>query len=166
MSIKRIVLIALLSAVLFVQETILSFLPNIQLTFLLLIIYTKTVGFKNTIVIIFIHSFLDNLINGSFIPQIIIPMLLGYLIIPITLGIYFKNVKKPLILALFSVLFSIWYSFMFVLVNVLFLEVKISAYIIGDLPFTLILICCNFLVVLWLYSPLIKPFKILINKYY
>jgi len=39
MSVKRLVIISILTAILFVQEQILSFIPNIQLTFLLIILF-------------------------------------------------------------------------------------------------------------------------------
>ena len=46
MRVKEIVILALLTTILIVQEQILAILPNIQLTFLLIFLYTKVLGFK------------------------------------------------------------------------------------------------------------------------
>ena len=54
MSVKRLVRIAILAAVLFVQEFALSFIPNVQLTVFLLVLYSKVFGLKKTCIIILI----------------------------------------------------------------------------------------------------------------
>ena len=87
--IKDIVLTSILVAILFVQEQILSFLPNIQLTILLIVLFTKTVGFKKTAVIVIIHTLLDSIFMGSFSIMYFIPMLLGWLTIPVLLKTVF-----------------------------------------------------------------------------
>lgn len=166
MNIKKTVIIAILSSILFVQEQLLSFIPNIQFTFLLLVVYSKVLGLKPTICIILIHVLLDNLIVGTMTPLIMVPMLIGYLMVPITLEVFFKNVKLPPFLALFGILFACFYSFCFVITNLLFLDINIATYIIADIPFTVILAGCNFLTILWVYDPLSKVLTKLINAYY
>ena len=66
MSVKRIVRIAILASILFVQEFALSFIPNIQLTQCLIAIYYYSLGLVDTLFIVTIHVFLDNLTMGSF----------------------------------------------------------------------------------------------------
>ncbi len=160
MNIRKIVIIALLASILFVQEQILAFLPNIQLTIMLVLLYSKTLKFKEVTLILIIHVCLDNLINGSFIPLIMIPMFMGYLFIPIITNLFLKNAKSPLILASFGIIFAIIYSFMFMVTNVIVLDINLFAYLISDIPFTLLLIVSSFLSILWLY-PVLK--KILDN---
>ena len=81
--IKQITIIAAFSAILFVQEEVLTFLPNVQLTVFLLILYSKVLGFKNTTIIVCIHTLLDNIVMGS-LNIIFFPfMLIGWLLIPI-----------------------------------------------------------------------------------
>ena len=58
-SFKDIVFIAACISIVFVQEQILSFLPNIQLTVLLLVLFSKKLGFIKTTIFVFIHSLLD-----------------------------------------------------------------------------------------------------------
>ena len=48
---KDLTIIAVFSAILFVQELSLSFIPNIQLTVFLLVLYSKVFGLKKTCII-------------------------------------------------------------------------------------------------------------------
>ena len=65
LSAKDIAVIAILAVVLFIQEEVLTFLPNVQLTVFLIVLYTKKLGFKKTTIIILIHVILDNLVMGA-----------------------------------------------------------------------------------------------------
>ena len=64
--VKDITIIAVFAAILFIQEQALSFLPNIQLTVFLLVLYSKVFKLWKVLVMIFIHVLLDNLFMGSF----------------------------------------------------------------------------------------------------
>ena len=88
--IKEITLYSVLTSILFVQEQLLAFLPNVQLTFFLIILYSKVLKLRGSILIVVLHVILDNLLNGSFTPIIVIPMLLGYISIPLIINIFFK----------------------------------------------------------------------------
>ena len=91
MSIKRLVRIAIFAAVLFVQEYILSFIPNVQLTQCLIAVYYYTFGLFDTIIIIIIHVFLDNLIMGSFNIIYTPAMFIGWTTLPLLLHLFRKN---------------------------------------------------------------------------
>ena len=65
MSVKRLVRIAIFAAIMFVQEFALSFIPNVQLTVFLLVLYSKVFGLKKTCIIILIHTILDNHKKGK-----------------------------------------------------------------------------------------------------
>ena len=163
--IKEITLYSVLTSILFVQEQLLAFLPNIQLTFFLIILYSKVLKLRGSILIVILHVVLDNLLNGSFTPIIVIPMLLGYIQIPLIINLLLKNVKKPLILASYSVLVTIIYSILFLIANWLILPINIVSYIIADIPFTLVMCVCNFIVIFVLYTPLYKVLNNLLIKY-
>ena len=60
MNTKRLVLLAFLSIILTVQEELLTFLPNIQLTVFLLVLYSKKLKCHETLLIITLHVLLDN----------------------------------------------------------------------------------------------------------
>lgn len=152
--VKDLVVISMMACILFVQEQILTPIPNVQLTFLLIICYQEVFGIKKSILIILIHVILDNLVMGSFNVIVILPMFLGYL-----LTIMFKSFYKGnniYMIGLIGILSSIIYALGFALFNVLFLEIKIVDYLIADIPFTLILCLSTFLSILWLYNPITK----------
>ena len=87
----ELILIALLSAILFIQEEILTIVPNVQLTIFLLILYSKKLGLKRTTIIIFIHVILDNFFVGSFNIIYNIFMFIGWEIIPLIINFFFKK---------------------------------------------------------------------------
>ena len=159
--IKDIVLTSILVAILFVQEQILSFLPNIQLTILLIVLFTKTVGFKKTTVIVIIHTLLDSIFMGSFSIMYFIPMLLGWLTIPVLLKTVFKKVESPIDLSLIGGLCALIYTLYFAIANTIISKSNLLMYLIADIPFTIILIVSSIVSIIWLYQPLYK----LMNKY-
>lgn len=153
--VKDITIIAILTAVLFIQEQLLTFLPNVQLTLFLIVLYSKTLGIKKTIIIVIIHTFLDNLIMGFnllYFPF----MLCGWLIIPTTLATIFKKVNSPIILAFLGIGYALVYSWVFLIAHVLITEVEFWAYLIADIYFEIILAASSFITILWLYEPLHK----------
>ena len=64
MSVKDIAMIGIMAAVLETSKIVLSFLPNIELVSLLIIVYTLNLGFKRTAIIILIFDFVETLIWG------------------------------------------------------------------------------------------------------
>ncbi len=155
-TIRDITIIAALAAILFVQEEVLTFLPNIQLTVLLIVLYSKCLGFSKTTAIIIIHVILDNLIMGSFNLFYMPFMLVGWLMIPLLLCTVFKKISSTIPLALLGILFSLLYSWMFIIPGVLITKVNLIAYLSSDIPFELLLSASSFLSILLLYEPLKK----------
>ncbi len=153
LEVKDLCVIAILSAIIFSLEQVLSFLPNIQLTIFLLVLYSKKLGLYKTSLIVVIHTILDNLIMGSFNIMFFPFMLLGWMIIPICLNTIFKKVESNISLAFLSVIFAITYASAFIIPNMIFLHIDIIPYITADLPFTGLLAASSFLSVLWLYNP-------------
>lgn len=164
MKTKDIILLALLTAILFIQEQILSFLPNIQLTVFLIILYSKVFKTKKTIVMVLIYVILDNLFMGSMSLLYTPAMLIGWLIIPITMGTIFKNVEKPLYLGLLGVMYSFIYSFLFIIPNMILTKISFAAYMISDIPFEIMLAGSSFITIIWLYEPLKKVLEKLTLK--
>ena len=95
--IKEISLIGILAGILFVLEQALVFLPNIQLTVFLIILYSKKLGFKRSIIIIILYVLLDNLVIGSFNIIFTPFMFIGWAIIPLTLCTVFKRIENNII---------------------------------------------------------------------
>ena len=160
-SVRDIVVISILTAILFVQEQVLAFLPNVQLTVFLIVLYSKTLGFKKTAIIVVLHILFD-MVLGGFNILYLLPMLVGWLSIPVLLSTIFKKTDSLIVLGLIGVLCSFIYSWSFVFIEVVVMKSNFTAYLIADLPFEVILACSSFLSIIWLYQPL----YILINKIY
>lgn len=156
---KEIVLIGIFSALLFTQEQLLASLPNIQLTIFLIILYSKCFGCKITLFIVFIHTLLDNFYMGSFNLVYFPFMLLGWSLIPICLHTIFKNIEDGTHLALCSILFSLLYSWIYIIPNSIYYGLNPIVYFISDIPFEIILCISSFITTLWLYEPCIKVLK-------
>ena len=154
-TIKNICQIALLTVILFVQEELLTVLPNIQLTFFLIILYSKVLGFRKTVTIVPIYLMLDCLVMGALNPIFVIFQLIGWMLIPILVCSVFKKIDNNIILAIISILFSLLYSWIMIIPNIIVLQVDFRAYLIADLPFEGLLAGSSFLSTLLLYNPLI-----------
>lgn len=151
--IKDLTLIAIFSALIVVLELALSFLPNVQLTFLLIVLFSKALGLKKTSLIVLIYVLIDHLIMGGV--TLYTPFALAsLLIIPLTLNTIFKKVENPFVLASLGVLYSFIYSWIYALATVLIANVNILAYLTADVLFEIILACSTFISILWLYKPL------------
>lgn len=151
-------LIALFAAVLFIQEELLTFIPNVQLTIFLLILYSKKFGFLKTSIITIIHVVLDNLVMGSFNVIYFPSMLIGWLIIPFVTCTLLRKIDSPVILAIAGGVFAFTYSWTFILPNYIVYHIDPIAYLASDLLFEGILAGCGFLSTLVLYKPGSKLF--------
>jgi hypothetical protein len=157
--IKDITLCAICTSILVVQEQILAFLPNIQLTLFLMVVFSRKLGLIRTIIIITCYTLIDGLIGGPFNIIYITFMLIGWLIIPILLCTIFKKVQSPLYLALLGVMFAFTYSWINIIPNLILTSATIISYLIADYPFELLLAASSFLSILWLYTPIERVFK-------
>ena len=154
LSIKDIAIMVMLTAILFVQEELLTFIPNVQFTFLLIMLYGAVLGPKKASLIVLIHVLLDNLFMSSFIPTVILPMLIGHEA-TMLIGYLLKN-KNVIVLSIGITISSIFYVSLFFVTTIFVYEINPIAYLIADIPFDIILIACNILCVILLYKPLYK----------
>lgn len=150
---RDITLIALLTTLLFIQEQALSFIPNVQLTVFLLVLYSKKFGLIKTIIISSIHVLLDNLVMGSFNIIFVPFMLIGWLIIPILLNTIFRKVNSNIVLALLGVVFSFVYCWIYIIPNCIILQVDFFTYLIADFVWEVLLASSSFITILLLYNP-------------
>lgn len=151
-------LIALFAAVLFIQEELLTFIPNVQLTIFLLILYSKKFGFLKTSIITIIYVVLDNLVMGSFNVIYFPTMLIGWMIIPIVTCTLLRKIDSPFILAIAGGVFAFTYSWTFILPNYIVYHIDPIVYLVSDLLFEGILAACGFISTLILYKPCSKFF--------
>ena len=155
--ILKIATTSILISIVFVVEEALSFIPNVQLTVLFFTLYGAYCGPKWGSVIVIIHTLLDCLVAGSFVPYVIIPMMLGWEIV-LLFGYFFRH-RSLFIITLMAGIGSIIYTLMFAVTNALFLHVNFFSYLLADIIFDIILFGTSVLSVLWLYQPLLKVLK-------
>lgn len=156
MTAKDITVIAAFAAILFIQEELLSFLPNVQLTVFLLVLYAKKLGFIRTFAIILIHVALDNLVMGSFNLVYVPAMLIGWTFVPLLVMIFGRKTENPLLLGIIGASGSFLYSWSFILPNYIIYHIDPLVYLAADILFEVILAACGFVSVLVLYKPMAK----------
>ena len=153
LTVKDMALIAMFSAIIFIQEEALTFIPNLQLTVFLLVLYSKRLGFIKTSIIIVIHVLLDNLVMGSFSVIWTPAMFVGWMLIPIVICTIFRKIDNFIILAIAGAILSFTYCWCFILPNYLVLHIKPLKYLASDITFECILASSSFISILFLYIP-------------
>ncbi len=155
---RRLILLAMCAAILYVQQQVLAFLPNVQFTTMLVIVFASVFTFKETVSLVFVHVFLVNLISfvgGGFNPLVLTPMLLAWLLVPIAYNTFLRRTKNEVALAFFALFFGFIYGWVFIPFTMLQVEVfEFWPYLLADLPFEIIMGTSGFLTVLWLFKPL------------
>jgi len=165
--IKDTALIAICAAVLLVQQMAFSFLPNVQLTTLLVVIYAKVLGFKRTSLIVIIHVLAYNILSpfGAVTPIHLPSMFIGWMLIPISLRTFLKKVESPMGLATFGLIFGFVYGWVYIPAQVFFIGSPLIPYLMMDIPFEIVMGITNFLTIYWLYLPLKKAFAEQLDKF-
>lgn len=160
----KIILISLCAALLLIQELLMVIIPNVQFTMLFIFIYSKKMKLKDSLLTIFVYVLLDSIISGGF-NLIYFPfMLIGWSIVPICLNTVFKKVNESMSLSFVSILFSLIYSWLFIIPGVFILKMSFLVYLQADLIWEIILCVSSFLSVLWLYNPLANVFDKLLQR--
>ena len=126
---KDLVLIALLTSLLFLQEQLLSFIPNVQLTFFLLVLYSKKLGIVKSSLIILIYVIIDNFLSGLLSLLFMPFMLIGLLLIPLSLNTIFKKVNSNLSLAILGIMYSFIYSFINIIPGCIMFNLTFKEYL-------------------------------------
>lgn len=157
MTVKRLCILVALTTILFVQEELLTFIPNVQLTFLLVVVFGATIGLRDGTIVILVHVLLDNLFMGTFNLYCMTPQFLG-LFITLLLSWLCKN-KNEIIQSIMGTLGALIYCWLYVLVNIWFLKAPFMEYFIADIPFEIILVVSTVVSILFLYKPLVKLIK-------
>lgn len=152
MSVKKFTILSVLVALTVVFEQVLSFLPNIQVTCLLIVIISTSFEKKSIFLAILVYVTLDNLIGGFtyLYPFMFISWLIFALIINQA-----KD-RNEFILALISMIFGFLHMLILAVPTIFILRVDPIVYFMSDIPYTAVFMLVNFLTVFWLYKPLKK----------
>lgn len=155
MDTKKMIMIALSVAILFTQEQVMVFLPNISFTVVLIVVFVSVYSFKESIILITAYVILDNIYMGGMNPFIIVPMLIGWYIIPISYHTILRKTTNELKLAVFAFIFGFVYGWVYIPFRMI--QIGISQfwpYLLADILFEVIMGSFGFLAVLWLFKPL------------
>ena len=157
MNVKRIIQIALSVAIIFTLEQALVFLPNVQLTTLLILIFVSVYSFKESVVMISIYVILDTLFFGGFNLFYMVPMLIAWNLIPIAYHTFLQNTNNEIKLGIFVFVFGFVYGWIFIPFNMIYTGIdEFWPYLTADILFEVIMAVTNLLTVLWLYKPMMR----------
>lgn len=163
LTVKELVLIALLSALLLVSQVGLAFLPNIEVISLLVILYTLFFK-KKTLYIIYIFALLEGLIYGFGIWWI---MYLYVWTILWGIALLFRTEKNPVIWAFISGFFGLFFGTLCSVPYFITGGVSMGlSWIASGLMMDIIHGVGNFFVALLLFKPLYAAFQKVYRIFY
>lgn len=160
---RELTVMAMLTALLFVQEQLLNFLPNINFTILLMLLYAKTFGFIKSGMMITVYLVLDAVFMAAVNPVFVVFQWLGWMTIPLLCSTLFRKTEDSVKLAFAGALCALLYCWLMMIPSVFIYRIPFMAYIVPDLPFEAILAASAFLGILLLYEPLRKLLRKLLK---
>lgn len=159
-NLKEVVLLSFMTTVLFIQQIALSAIPNIQFSFLLVVVYTKAFGTRNTMMITLLHVFANVLIYGGYMYVIAPFMVLGYWSVIAIVQVTPRSKKNYNIrLAVAGFIGSLTYSWILAIPSIFILGLNWKLYLAADLVWELVLGLSSFITILFLFEPLEKVLK-------
>jgi hypothetical protein len=127
-------------------------------------VFSKTMGIVKTSLIILIYVLLDNMALGSISLYYAPFMFLGWVLIPIFMNTIFLRVDNIFALGGISILFSFLYSWILAIPSIFIFGIPFLAYMIADIPFEIVLASSSFISVIYLFKPIEKIMKELLNR--
>ncbi|MBQ7146464.1 MAG: hypothetical protein IJR95_06840 [Lachnospiraceae bacterium] len=155
----EVVIMAALTAVLFLQKQLLLFLPNVTLNFFLILLYAKVLGLGRTAAIVTVYLLLDSTLHGSLNPIFTTAQWIGWMWGPMITCTLLKNTENEITLAFANGGFALLYSWTMIVPTALIYTNQVKnlwAYFLVDLPWELMLVVSAFLPTLLLYPPVVK----------
>ena len=156
MNTKDIVLIGLLAALLKSSQAVLSFLPNIEIVSLLILIFSIRLGAKRTIYITVLFSTLNIMIWG------LSPATIGYFFVwsgySVVCSICKRFLNKDINVAIFLGFFGLIFGALFALIYLPMGYSYVLTYWINGLTFDIIHTVSNFIIGLWAFNPVLNGF--------
>jgi len=165
MDTKKMMMISLSIAIVFTQEQLLVFLPNIQLTVLLIVVFVSVFSFMESIILITGYVLLDSLYMGGLNPFYLVPMLIAWYLIPISYHTIMRKTTNEVKLSLFAFVFGFVYGWVFIPFRMIQTGItELWPYFVLDLPFEIIMATTGLLTVLWIYKPLYNRLVEIVNS--
>ena len=164
LTVRELCVMALLTVILFAQEQLMNFLPNINFTILLMVLYAKTFGFVKTSMIITVYLIMDATFMASLNPIWTTGQWIAWMTVPLLICTVFKKTEDSLKLAFAGALGAFLYCWVMILPTMGVLNTPFVPYLIKDIPFELLLAGSSFLTILLLYDPMRKLLKKLLRE--
>jgi len=153
MKAKDIALIGLLSASITSGKLILSFIPNVEIVSLLLIVYTVTFGLNRSILVSIIFTTTEIFIYG-FSTWLLVYYLIWPMLVIIT-HLIKKIIKSEYGYATVAGLFGLFFGLFFAIVESFFYGYAYGlTYWVRGIPFDILHGVSNFIIVLLLFNPI------------
>jgi hypothetical protein len=165
-ALRQTILTAMFLAIVVVQEFVLSSIPNVQLTFVLMLVYASILSPAHLVMLTIGYVLLDNMLMGSFSYFIVVPMFIAW-------GVYlffarlirYRSIHMKIF---FASAFGLIYGWFYIPFTYLaFYQGNPEALIgllLADLPFGMVLVINNLFTVVALYQPLTALFKSFIHQ--
>lgn len=161
---REMALVAMCAVLIFAQEQALVFLPNIQLTTLLILVFSRFFKLRSAFIMVWIYVFLDHLLMGGFSILYTPSALLAWSMIPLASHTFLVT-SRPLPLALSGFIFGFLYGWMYLPAWMIQYGMRDAwLYLVADFPFEVIMAITNFLTILWLYEPLTQRIQIFMER--
>jgi len=164
MPVKKLTLMALLTTLLLIQEQALSFIPNVQFSTLLILLFASTFKLRDSLVMLAVYVCIDSLYMGALNPFYMIPMYLGWATLPVLYHFVIKPRESIYTMATLGFFGGFIYGVLFMPFAVIQTGIDPRAYLLADFPFQIIMAASNFLTILWLYAPLKKIYGLYVPK--
>jgi|LGVE01.1.fsa_nt_gb hypothetical protein len=145
---NRIINIALYLTIIIVSQLVLMYIPNIQFTFILMVLFIKNNNMSDSLLLIICYTLIMGVIYG-FTLFTIITFISWSLIL---LHKYKLNIYTIVII-------SILQMWVYAPLTMYLYDIPLSVYIIADTPFTIVYMSCNVLLYIWIYDRLDNVYK-------
>ncbi len=165
-NLRNLMIASVFAVLIALQEFILSGIPNVSLTFLLIVILVKIVPLEYSVISIISYVLVDNLLMGSLVINYIVPMLISYLILVLSASLLLRRSNNEIMIGILGFVFGIVYTLVFAVSDSIILDIDIIAYLIAGSVFTIVLSINNFITTIWLYKPVMNRLEHFILEEY
>ncbi len=151
-NVRTITLTAMLLSVLVVQEEVLMFIPNVQLTTVLIMVYAAVLPLPLLLVLVSGYVVIDGFIMGTFFSYYTVPMLFSWLLLALVARAI--RHRSFWMIVLVAVIHAFIYSWSFIPIRIMEQGIGILwPYLVADVPFELMLAASNLVTVFLFYRP-------------
>lgn len=160
-TVREMVLIAMLSALTFAAKIVLAPIANVELVSILLCVFTVTLGFRNGLLIAIVFTTITAMEStyygvGDWIIMYYINWPLLSVLSTLLLNDSSTELKAAILLGLFGLLFD---ASGVAIKLILFGPVYAYSYLISGIPFSIVHGVSNFIIAMFLFKPLCKALK-------